>query len=72
MVKFDFKAVSVIAVRRYRCERGIAFGADGYIPIGLSVYNYSTVGIFLVRTVFDKRIPVIHYDINGMYGRCIE
>ena len=66
MVKFYFKAVSVIAIALNLGMRGVALGTYAYIPEGLAVDSDRAGRVFLIGAGADKAVPVVHYNIKGV------
>ena len=72
MVKFDLKTIPVISIGLYLRKRCISFCPDRHILICFIVNDNSTGIVLLVLAVFNKLIPIIHYNIYRMYQRIIK
>ena len=68
MVKFDFEAVSAVAVACYLCERGVALCTNGDVFVRFVVNHHRARCVFFTRAGADKTVPVVHYNIYCVYG----
>ena len=67
MVKFQLEAVAVAAHLGHRGQRGVPLRPNANALIRLVVNDHCAQGVLLILTDFNKLLPVVHHNVDGMY-----